>query len=360
MFTLTKRLYQLLALAALWVSLSACGGESLKVGLSFPDLENERWRKEEARLAVLLEEKGYEVLRQQANGDARLQADQVDNLVKEGVRAIIIVPVDGDALAGAVERAIAADVRVIAYDRLVKTPKLSAYLSFDNREAGRLQAQALLDALDIANRSGTARLVRLTGGPADPNNSLYRLGQDEALAPFITSRRVRLLADETITSREQVSAQRLLENTLKEQENRLDGVIVSGELLTLGTLEALKNAGLERDVLVAGQEASVVISNQIAGGAMAFAVFRDTRDLPPLTVRVLDRLLKEQPLLDLERCTLADLTGDAALDGTIFCALLPVKLLTPENLFDLVIVSGYQSYDDVYREIPDSLRPARP
>ena len=43
---------------------------------------------------------------------------------------------------------------------------------------------------------------------------------------------------------------------------------------------------------------------------------------------------------------MADLTGDPAFDGTIFCVLLPVQTLTQDNLFDLVVRSGYQAYDD--------------
>ncbi|MDX9993088.1 MAG: substrate-binding domain-containing protein [Anaerolineales bacterium] len=363
MLTLSKPLYQVLFFAILLSGLTACSASpALKVGLLFPEVESERYKVEEAMLARLLDEKGYEVLRQQANGDARLQADQLENMLKEEVRAIILVPVDGDGLVKAVDAAIAANVKVIAYDRLVKSAKLSAYISFDNRQAGRLQAQALLNALDIDNRPATrrqVRLVRITGMPADHNVRLYRLGQDEVFAPYEASRQIRFLADESLDSREQISAQRLLEKIL-EEENRLDGILVSNEIIGLGVLDALQAAELQDVVIVTGQESTVRVSSQVAGGQLTMSVFRDARDLPPLTVRVLDRLLKEQPLLDLQRCALADLTGDPALDGTIFCALLPVQTLTQENLFDLAVRSGYQSYDDVYREIPESLRPVRP
>jgi D-xylose transport system substrate-binding protein len=356
---LSKRLYQLLTLIVLFVGLSACGGSSGKVAVLMPELETERWRREAAMLEVYLVEMGYEVTILDANNDAVLQADQVDNMTKEGVRAIVIVPVDGNALAGAVERAIAENIKVIAYDRLVMTPKLSAYLSFDNREAGRLQAQALMDALDLENRPAfqrQARLVRISGGAEDHNNVLYALGQDDV---FSSHRQVRFAADEVISAREQIAAQRLMESILAEEQN-IEAVLISNELLTLGVLQAFQDAGLGDDILVSAQESPVSISNRIVAGDVAFSIFRDRRDLPPLTVRTLDRLLKEQPLLDLERCVMADLTGDPEQDGTIFCVLLPVQLLTSESLFDLVVRSGYQPYDAVYREIPESLRPARP
>jgi D-xylose transport system substrate-binding protein len=359
MFMISKRLYQLLGLAFFLLGLSACGGSSGRVAVLMPELETERWRREAAMLEVLLVEKGYEVAVMDANGDAILQSDQVDNMVKEEVRAIIIVPVDGDALVGAVERAIAENVKVIAYDRLVKTPKLSAYLSFDNREAGRLQAQAVIDALDIESRPAfqrQARLVRISGGLENHNNILYHLGQGDALASY---RQVRFVVDEVITARDQIAAQRLMESILAEEQN-IEAILVSNELLALGVLQAFRETGLGDDILVSVLESPVSISNRIASGDVAFSIFRDRRDLPPLTVRTLDQLVKEQPLLDLERCAMADLTGDPEQDGTIFCVLLPVQLLTGENLFDLVVRSGYQPYDAVYREIPESLRPARP
>ncbi len=284
----------------------------------------------------------------------------MDNLIREGVKAIILVAVDGDAIIPAVDTAIAADVKILAYDRLIKSPKISAYVSFDNREAGRLQARGMLDALDADNRIDSLNIVRISGSPADHNTLLYQMGQDDVLQPYLAVRKVRIITDEAIAAREQVSAQRAVESALSEQENDIDAVLVSNETLALGVLDALRAANLEEDTLLAGQETSQFSTNAIAKGELALSIYRDTRDLPYLAVSVLDRLIKERPLLDLQRCEMADLTGNEELSGTIFCVLLPVYTLTPENLFDLVVKTGYESYDDVYREVPDSLRPARP
>lgn len=354
--------YRLVFLMILTASLAACanGNGQIKVGLLFPDFESERWQKEEAMLTRLLTEKGYEVTSLAANQDSRLQADQVDNLVREGVKALIIVAVDGNAIVPAVDTAIAADVKILAYDRLINSPKLSAYVSFDNREAGRLQARGLLDALDADNRIDSLNIVRVSGAPTDHNNVLYQMGQNDVLQPYLAVRKVRLVADEVIAAREQISAQRAVESALAEQENDIDAVLVSNELLAQGVLDALRAAELEEVVPLAGQETGQFSANAIAKGEWALSIYRDTRDLPHLAVSILDRLIKEKPLIDLQRCEMSDLTADETLSGTIFCVLLPVQALTPENLFELVVKTGYESYDDVYREVPDSLRPARP
>ena len=167
----------------------AAEGEKIKIGLSFSDFATERWKNEEVLIRGLLEERGYEVLSQEANQDVKLQNDQIDNMVSQGVKALIIVAQDGDAVVTSVDKAAEAGVKVIAYDRLIKSPKIAAYISFNNVEVGRQQADGVMKALDIANwdvaANGPARIVKLGGSPTDNNAILFRQGQDEILDPLV-------------------------------------------------------------------------------------------------------------------------------------------------------------------------------
>ena len=61
---------------------------------------------------------------QEANHDVKLQNDQIDNMVTQGVKALIVIAEDGDAAATAVDKAAAAGVKVIAYDRLIKSTNI--------------------------------------------------------------------------------------------------------------------------------------------------------------------------------------------------------------------------------------------
>ena len=79
-----------------------------KVGISMSDFATERWKPESDLMKKLLEAKGYEVLVQEANHDVKLQNDQIDNMVSQGVKGLIIVAEDGDAAATAVDKAAAA------------------------------------------------------------------------------------------------------------------------------------------------------------------------------------------------------------------------------------------------------------
>src|SRR5512140_3968828 len=97
--------------------LPGCGsktGGKVKVGLSFSDFATERWKNEDALMRKLLEAKGYEVISQEANHDVKLQNDQIDNMVTQGVKGLIVIAEDGEAVVTSVDKAAKAGVKVLA------------------------------------------------------------------------------------------------------------------------------------------------------------------------------------------------------------------------------------------------------
>jgi D-xylose transport system substrate-binding protein len=62
----------------------------------------------------------------------------------------------------------------------------------------------------------------------------------------------------------------------------------------------------------------------------------------------------------LKSFSLADLTVDSSKTGDVQALFLEVQQVTKENVYDLVVKSGFQSYDDVYRDIPDADKPPKP
>lgn len=278
----------------------APSGGKIKVGLSFSDFATERWANEEKIMRKLLEEKGYEVLTQEANHDVKLQNDQIDNMVSQGVKALIIVAEDGDAIVTAVDRAADAGVAVIAYDRLIKTPKIAAYLSFNNVEVGRQQALGVMKALGIDNwdvaSKGKARVVKLGGSPTDNNAILFRKGQDEIVDPLVESGKVEIVADQWVDNWDPANALKLMENILTSVGNKLDAVVASNDGTALGALQALRAQGLAGKVPISGQDATADGCNSIVKGELTVSILKDIRDLAPLSVDLADKLLKGQPI----------------------------------------------------------------
>jgi D-xylose transport system substrate-binding protein len=342
----------------------AADGEKIKVGLSFSDFATERWKNEEVILRGLLEERGYEVLSQEANQDVKLQNDQIDNMVSQGVKALIVIAQDGDAAVTAVDKAADAGVAVIAYDRLIKSPKIAGYISFNNVEVGRQQADGVMKALDIANwdvaANGPARVVKLGGSPTDNNAILFRQGQDEIVDPLVEAGTVEIVADQWVDNWDAANALKLMENILTGANNDVDAVVASNDGTALGALQALNAQGLAGKVPISGQDATADGCNSIVKGELTVSILKDIRNLAPIAVDMVDALLAGKPVEGLEEYTLAELTNDESKQGNVQALFLPVEQVNKDNVFDLCVANGFQSYDDVFRDIPEDQRPARP
>jgi D-xylose transport system substrate-binding protein len=346
-------------------SLGACApaaAAKVKIGISMSDFATERWKPESDLMKKLLEEKGYDVLVQEANHDVKLQNDQIDNMVSQGVKGLIVVAEDGAAAATSVDKAAAAGVKVIAYDRLIKTDKIAAYLSFDNVEVGRQQADGVMKAVgidtwDVASK-GKLKLVKLGGSPTDNNAILFRKGQDEVLAKYAD--KIDVVSDQWVDNWDAANAEKLMENILTATNNKFDAVVASNDGTALGALTAMKAQGMVGKVPISGQDATADGCNSIVKGELTVTIFKDIRKLAPIATDLIDKLVKGTAIPELKQFTLADLTNDPSKTGNVQAYFLPVVQITKDNVFDQIVKSGFQTYDAVYRDIPDAQRPPKP
>jgi len=346
---LKKTLFVAVSIMALASLIISCGPPAKqKIGLSFSDFATERWPRERDNMTKILKDAGYDVLVQEANHDAKLQNDQIKNMVTQGAKVIIAVAEDGDSLATAVDDAAKKKVQVIAYDRLIKTPNIAAYISFDNVDVGRNQAKGVIAVKDSGN------FVLLGGSPTDNNAHLFRAGQMEVLQPLIDSGKIKVVADQWVENWDAANAKKLMENILTATKGKFDAVVASNDGTALGALEAMKVKGLAGKVPISGQDATEAGCNSIARNELTVTVFKDDRLLTPMACDMAIKLAKKQAIDGLSKFKLADLTLDAKKTGEVSCKFLQVVQVTKANLKSVVVDSGYQSYDGVYKDIKDA------
>ncbi len=367
------RLFAAMLSVAMVLSLFAFGAPAraqakIKVGLSFSDFATERWPAENKLMTQLLQDKGYDVVSQQANQDAKLQNDQIETMITQGVKALIIIAQDGDAAATAANDAAKAGVKVIAYDRLIKSTNIAAYLSFNNIAVGNGQSQGILTALGIKSATDTGKwtkdnpvkLVKLGGAKTDNNAILFRQGQDQILQPYVDAGIIKVVADQWVENWDATNAEKLMENILTAQNNAVDAVVASNDGTALGALQALRAQKLAGKVPISGQDATADGCNSIVKGELTVTIFKDIRLLSPLAVDLADNLLQGKTVADLKSYTMAELTNDKSQQGNVMADFLPVVQVTKDNIYDVIVKSGFQTYDDVYKDIPDAQRPPKP
>jgi len=272
--------------------------------------------------------------------------------VLQGADVILIVAEDGAAAATAVNAATKAGVKCIAYDRLIKSPNNAVYISFDNVEVGRAQARGVLAVKD------SGKFALLGGSPTDNNAVLVRKGQMEVLQSYIDSGQIEIVADQWVPNWDTAEALKIMENMLTATNNQIDAVVASNDSTALGAIEALRAQGLAGKVPISAQDATAAGCNAVAKGDLSVTVYKDIRKLVPLSIDIALKLAKGEPVEGLQDFSLAELTGEN-LQGTVPCKFLEVVGATQDNLYEVIVKSGYQSYDDVYKGVPEADRPPK-
>lgn len=344
----------LLAACSLSFSPALAKEKQIKIGLSIAAFETERWPVEQAIMIKLAHEQGAQLISQVANHDAQLQNDQINNMVSEGVNVIIVIAEDGAVAASAVESAARNGIPCIAYDRLVKSDKLAAYISFDNIEVGRTQARGVLKKVNNGN------FVMLGGSPTDNNAVLLRKGQMEIIQPLVDKGDIKIVANQWVENWSSTNAAKIMKNILTAQQNKIDAVVASNDRTALGALQAMKAQGLAGKIPISGQDATAAACKSIVENELSMTVYKDVRLLSPMAINMAIKLAKGEKIEGLKDYSLKELTLNDKLKGNVPCKFLKVIGVNKSNVYDEIIMSKFQSYDDIYKDIPEDKRPSRP
>lgn len=164
-----KRLSSLLAALVLALGLAAgCGGgsgnggggdsEGGTIALSISTLDNPFFVDLRDGAQAAADEAGYELVVGNAQDDASQQQNDVQNYVTQQVDAILVNPVDSEAIVPAIEQANNADIPVLALDRAPEGGEVVTTIASDNVEGGRLAGEELAEVVEsgsVAHLEGT-------------------------------------------------------------------------------------------------------------------------------------------------------------------------------------------------------------
>ena len=73
-------------------------------------------------------------------------------------------------------------------------------------------------------------------------------------------------------------------------------MVASNDGTALGALQAMKAQGLAGKVPISGQDATADGCNSIVKGELTVSILKDIRNLSPLAVDMIDKLLKGEPV----------------------------------------------------------------
>jgi len=117
------------------------------------------------RIGVLdeAEAKGVKVVEVNANGDIATQTSQMEDLISQGVDAIISNPIDSDAIVPSEQKAVDAKIPVIYCDRGSSSGNYTSFIATDNVAMGAIAADKIAEFLTEKYGEPKGNVVEIQG-----------------------------------------------------------------------------------------------------------------------------------------------------------------------------------------------------
>jgi putative multiple sugar transport system substrate-binding protein len=350
----------LLALASVTTALSFAGMPALAqskgtIGIAMPTQSSARWISDGNSMVEQFKAAGYETDLQYAEDDIPNQLAQIENMITKGVNVLVIAAIDGTTLSNALENAAASGIKVIAYDRLIRdSGNVDYYATFDNFKVGVQQAESLVKGLNERFPDGKPWNVELFGGSPDDNNAFFFYnGAMSVLQPMIDAGDIVIQSGQTgmdvvgTLRWDGAVAQARMDNLLSANygDKQLHGALSPYDGLSIGILSSVKGVGYGSGDLpmpiVTGQDAEIPSVKSMIAGEQYSTVFKDTRTLAGVTVKMVDAILSGgEP----------EINDTSTYDNGV--KVVPSYLLEPvsvdvSNYEEILVGSGYYTADQL-------------
>jgi len=259
-----------------------------KIGFSIDDLRLERWARDRDYFTVAADKLGAKVFVQSADASEQRQIAQIENLISRGVDVLVIVPYNATVLNNAIREAKKAKIKVVSYDRLILNADVDAYISFDNKAVGELQAQSLVALKPKGN------YYLLGGAPTDNNAKILREGQLKVLQPLADKGDIKIVGKQWVKDWSASEALSIVENALTANGNKIDAVVASNDATAGGAIQALAAQKLTGKVVVSGQDADLAAVRRVIAGTQAMTVYKPLREIATNAANLAVQLVRGQ------------------------------------------------------------------
>ena len=217
------------------------GAEKITLGLSISTLNNPFFVTLRDAANGQARELDVDLVVVDAQDDPAKEATNIEDLIQQGVDAILVNPTDGDAVVPSIQKANAAGIPVFTIDRAANGGEIVSHIASDNVEGGRQAATYLCQRL-----GGTGKVVELEGIPGTSAARDRGQGFNDYMSQECTG--VEIVARQTANFN-RAEGLTVFENILQAQPE-IDGVFAHNDEMVLGAIEAAEAAGREGIVFV--------------------------------------------------------------------------------------------------------------
>lgn len=229
-----------------------------------------------------------------AESDVADEVDMVENAINRGVAGIVLAPSDPDALVPSVRRAYEAGIPVVIIDSMLgegAEGAFQAFLSTDNKAAGEMAAQMMIDAVGTEGKvavmsyvAGVGSEIGRVGGFTDylaANSNL------EIVGPYYSQSQMATALNQT--------------TDVLSANSDLVGIFGANEPTAIGMGRAIEQAGRAGTLTAIGFDGNADLQDMVRSGVLAGTMVQGSYQMGELGVQaVLDLLAGEtvEPMID--------------------------------------------------------------
>ena len=331
-------LFATFALALTAEIVQAQDSRNAQIGFSLEASKGERWQTDLDSFKARAKQLGADVISSDANGDDDLQFQQVKDMIKAGIKVLVLLPHDTAKAQRMVDTAKSAHVKVISYDRLVQNADVDLYVSFDRVAIGRMQAEYLIKHAPKGN------YVLIAGSPNDEGAKTLHDEQLKVLQPYIDRGDIKVISDSYTKDWLPSEAYLHMLGAIDSAQGDIVAVVASNDGMAGGAIQALREHNLAGKVLVSGQDADLLNIICLIQGTQAMTVYKPITNEAAKAAEEAVRFTKGEK---------AD--AEATVSNGKFkvpAILLKPVLVTKENIKSTVVQDGFQTLKDINQTLP--------
>ena len=235
---LKPRIFHKLILLLMLPLFLSCGGSAKKhYVIAVSQCSEDTWREklnEELRIAALYYN-NVDLRIKSAYDDVKLQTEQINSFVDEGVDLLIVAP-GQVTISPAIDRAYEKGIPVIIFDRRTRSDKYTAYIGADNKEIGSSMAEYLAGALP-----GSGRILELCG----LSTSSPAIERSEGFDSVVATRPGLEIVAQAHADWTEQGAYRVMDSLLSQPHPQFDCLFAHNDRMAMGARRAAAKHGLD-------------------------------------------------------------------------------------------------------------------
>ncbi|MDO4307832.1 MAG: substrate-binding domain-containing protein, partial [Eubacteriales bacterium] len=232
------------------------------------------------------------------NYDASRQNSQVEQMIRDELDGILMIPQDSEICVEGAKTARKAGIPVVSVNTRVNSNEIISYVGSNDIEAGELVAKGVAEVLN-----GTGNVVILEG-PIGQSAQTERLeGIKKVLAEYPD---VHVIGNKT-ANWSRLEAKNMMQKWLQTFD-RIDAVIAENDDMALGALEAIEAA--DQEIYVVGIDGSEEGLQAVEDGRMYMTVFQDAEKQSKKALEVIVKHIKGEAVEENYWIPLEEITAE--------------------------------------------------